>query len=215
MIVRENSEGEYSGVARARAQGTAGGSRDGRLHVHAHRRDEDHPLRVRDRGSRPRKLLTSSPSRTRNAMVVMWDEIAAEVARDYPDVTWDKMLVDAMTMRMVLRPQTIDTIVAYELHCRHSVRSCRSARRIAWHRANANLNPERKTPSMFEPFMAPPSTSPARASRTGRYVLDRRNDARTSRRKGRRRSLMRAVERVMRIPGCTRPISAEPRRPVR
>jgi hypothetical protein len=49
--------------------------------------------------------------RCANAMV-MWDEIAAEVAKEFPDVTWDKMLVDAMTMRMTMRPQTLDTIVA-------------------------------------------------------------------------------------------------------
>ena len=48
--------------------------------------------------------------------MVMWDEIAAEVAAEFPDVTWDKMLVDAMTMRMVLKPQTLDTIVATNLH---------------------------------------------------------------------------------------------------
>ena len=37
--------------------------------------------------------------------MVMWDEIAAEVAKEFPDVTWDKMLVDAMTMRMTMKPQ--------------------------------------------------------------------------------------------------------------
>jgi tartrate dehydrogenase/decarboxylase/D-malate dehydrogenase len=48
--------------------------------------------------------------------MVMWDEIAVEVAGEFPEVSWDKMLVDAMTMRMVLRPQTLDTIVASNLH---------------------------------------------------------------------------------------------------
>jgi tartrate dehydrogenase/decarboxylase/D-malate dehydrogenase len=41
---------------------------------------------------------------------------AAEVALEFPDVTWDKMLVDAMTMRMTLKPETLDTIVATNLH---------------------------------------------------------------------------------------------------
>jgi len=48
--------------------------------------------------------------------MVMWDEIAAEVAAEFPDVTWDKMLVDAMTMRMAIKPETLDTIVAANLH---------------------------------------------------------------------------------------------------
>ena len=47
--------------------------------------------------------------------MVMWDEIAAEVAKDFPNVQTDKMLVDAMTCRMVLQPQSIDTIVATNL----------------------------------------------------------------------------------------------------
>jgi isocitrate/isopropylmalate dehydrogenase len=45
----------------------------------------------------------------------MWDEIAAEVAKDFPDVKCDKMLVDAMTCRMVLDPKSLDTIVATNL----------------------------------------------------------------------------------------------------
>ena len=48
--------------------------------------------------------------------MVMWDEIAEEVSNEFPDVTWDKMLVDAMTVRMTLKPQSLDTIVATNLH---------------------------------------------------------------------------------------------------
>src|SRR6201981_3615711 len=67
--------------------------------------------------SRPRKLwaVVTKSNAQRHAMV-MWDEIAAEVAKEFPDVTWDKMLVDAMTMRMTMKPQTLDTIVATNLH---------------------------------------------------------------------------------------------------
>ena len=46
----------------------------------------------------------------------MWDDIAREVASEFPDVTWDKELVDAMTARMVNRPASIDTVVATNLH---------------------------------------------------------------------------------------------------
>ena len=46
--------------------------------------------------------------------MVMWDEIAAEVAAEFPDVSWDKMLVDAMTVRMTLNPNLI--AVATNLH---------------------------------------------------------------------------------------------------
>lgn len=46
----------------------------------------------------------------------MWDRIAAEVAAEFPNVSWDTMLVDAMTMRMTLKPSTLETIVATNLH---------------------------------------------------------------------------------------------------
>jgi tartrate dehydrogenase/decarboxylase/D-malate dehydrogenase len=69
--------------------------------------------------SRPRKLLTvvTKSNAQRHAMV-MWDEIAAEVAAEFPDVTWDKMLVDAMTMRMVSGVCGFITIVATNLRRR-------------------------------------------------------------------------------------------------
>ena len=67
--------------------------------------------------SRPRKLLTVvTKSNAQRHGMVMWDEIAAEVAAEFPDVTWDKMLVDAMTMRMSRSRETLDTIVATNLH---------------------------------------------------------------------------------------------------
>ena len=47
--------------------------------------------------------------------MVLWDEVAKSVAKDFPDVTVDKMLVDAMTTRMVLNPKSLDTIVATNL----------------------------------------------------------------------------------------------------
>src|SRR3984885_13707224 len=109
VIVRENTEGEYSGVG-------------GRVH-------QGHPLEVasdlsvmtragverimrfafRLARSRPRKLLTvvTKSNAQRHAMV-MWDEIATQIAKEFPDVTWDKELVDAMTARMVNRPASLD-----------------------------------------------------------------------------------------------------------
>lgn len=47
--------------------------------------------------------------------MVLWDEVVYEVAKEFPDVALDKMLVDAMTTRMVLNPKSLDTIVATNL----------------------------------------------------------------------------------------------------
>jgi isocitrate/isopropylmalate dehydrogenase len=65
---------------------------------------------------RPRKHITvvTKSNAQRNGMV-LWDQIAKEVAREFPEVEVDKMLVDAMTTRMVLKPESIDTIVATNL----------------------------------------------------------------------------------------------------
>ena len=82
----------------------------------------------------------------------MWDEIAVEVASEFPDVAWDKMLVDAMTMRMVIRPETLDTIVATNLHADILSDLAAALAGSLGIAPTANLNPERKFPSMFEPI---------------------------------------------------------------
>ena len=84
--------------------------------------------------------------------MVMWDEIGAEIAREFPDVAWDKMLVDAMTMRMTMKPATLDTIVATNLHADILSDLAASLAGSLGIAATANLNPERKFPSMFEPI---------------------------------------------------------------
>lgn len=66
--------------------------------------------------SRPKKHLTvvTKSNAQRNGLV-MWDDVAKDVAKRFPDVSWDKMLVDAMTTKMVLKPESLDTIVATNL----------------------------------------------------------------------------------------------------
>src|SRR5215469_15659623 len=102
VIVRENSEGEYAGVGGRVHQGSAlEAATDVAMFTRA---GVERIMRFAFRlaQSRPRKLLTvvTKSNAQRHAMV-MWDEIAAEIASEFKDVTWDKMLVDAMTVRMV------------------------------------------------------------------------------------------------------------------
>ncbi len=153
VIVRENTEGEYSGVG-------------GRMH-------QGHPIEVatdlslmtragveriqrfafRLAQSRPRKLLTviTKSNAQRHAMV-MWDEIAAQVAQEFPDVTWDRELVDAATARMVNRPASLDTIVATNLHADILSDLAAALAGSLGIAPTANINPERLYPSMFEPI---------------------------------------------------------------
>jgi tartrate dehydrogenase/decarboxylase/D-malate dehydrogenase len=84
--------------------------------------------------------------------MVMWDEIFGEVARDYPDVITDRMLVDAATMRMVLRPASLDVMVATNLHADILSDLAAALSGSLGIAPTANLNPERRFPSMFEPI---------------------------------------------------------------
>jgi tartrate dehydrogenase/decarboxylase / D-malate dehydrogenase len=132
----------------------------------------------------------------RHAMV-MWDEIAGEVAAEFPDVTWDKMLVDAMTMRMVLRPQSIDTVVATNLHADILSDLAAALAGSLGIAPTANLNPERKFPSMFEPIhgsafdiMGKVIANPIGTFWSGVKLLEHLGEANAAAR------LMRAIERV-------------------
>ena len=92
--------------------------------------------------SRPRKLLTVvTKSNAQRHGMVMWDEIAAEVGGEFPDVTWDKMLVDAMTARMILKPATLDTVVATNLHADILSDLAGGAGRFPGHRAHGQPQP--------------------------------------------------------------------------
>jgi tartrate dehydrogenase/decarboxylase/D-malate dehydrogenase len=102
---------------------------------------------------RPRKLLTVvTKSNAQRHGMVMWDEIAAEVSLEFPDVTWDKMLVDAMTVRMTLKPETLDTIVATNLHADILSDLAGALAGSLGVAPTANINPEGRFPSMFEPI---------------------------------------------------------------
>jgi len=153
VIVRENSEGEYAGVGgRVHQDSALEAATDVAMFTRA---GVERIMRFAFRlaQSRPRKLLTvvTKSNAQRHAMV-MCDEIATEIAAEFKDVTWDKMLVDAMTMRMVMRPQTIDTVVATNLHADILSDLAAALARSLGIAPTANLNPERKFPSMFEPI---------------------------------------------------------------
>src|SRR3978361_1359937 len=97
--------------------------------------------------SRPRKLLTViTKSKAQRPGRVMWDEIALEISKDFPDVTWDKELVDAATARMVNRPATLDTIVATNLHADILSDLAAALAGSLGIAPTANLDPERRSP---------------------------------------------------------------------
>src|SRR5271165_6260942 len=153
VIVRENSEGEYSGHG-------------GRVHRGLPEEVATETAIFTRRGverimrfafdiarSRPRKQLTVvTKSNAQRHGMVFWDEIAGLVSHDYRDVTWDKELVDAMTMRMVRRPRTIDTVVATNLHADILSDLAAALAGSLGIAPTGNVDPERRSPSMFEPI---------------------------------------------------------------
>ncbi len=153
VIVRENTEGEYSGHG-------------GRAH-RGHAEEVGTEVSIFTRAgvtrimrfafdlarTRPRKLLTVvTKSNAQRHGMLLWDEVAEEVAEDYPDVTWDKMLVDAMTARMTLDPKSLDTIVATNLHADILSDLAGALSGSLGVAPTANIDPERRYPSMFEPI---------------------------------------------------------------
>jgi tartrate dehydrogenase/decarboxylase / D-malate dehydrogenase len=84
--------------------------------------------------------------------MVMWDEIAGQVAKEFPDVKWDKELVDAATARMVNKPATLDTIVATNLHADILSDLAAALAGSLGIAPTGNIDPERRYPSMFEPI---------------------------------------------------------------
>jgi tartrate dehydrogenase/decarboxylase/D-malate dehydrogenase len=198
VIVRENSEGEYAGVGGRVHQGSPlEAATDVAMFTRAGvARIMRFAFRLAQ--SRPRKLLTvvTKSNAQRHAMV-MWDEIAAEVAHEFPDVTWDKMLVDAMTMRMVMRPDSIDTVVATNLHADILSDLAAALAGSLGIAPTANLNPERTFPSMFEPIhgsafdiMGKGIANPIGTFWSQVMMLDHLGEAAAAKR------LMKAIERV-------------------
>ena len=125
-------------------------------------------------------------------------------------MTWDKMLVDAMTVRMTMKPQTLDTIVATNLHADILSDLAAALAGSIGIAPTANLNPERKTPSMFEPIHGSAFdiagkgiANPIGAFWTASMMLDHLGEPAAAAR------LMKAVERVTADPG---PAHAGPRR---
>lgn len=153
VIVRENSEGEYAGAG-------------GRVH-RGHAEEVGMDVSVFTRAGveriqrfafelareRPAKHLTLvTKSNAQRHGMVMWDDVFHAIRGDYPDIETDRVLVDAMTTRMVLHPDRIDVVVATNLHADVLSDLAAALTGSLGLAPTANLNPERRYPSMFEPI---------------------------------------------------------------
>jgi tartrate dehydrogenase/decarboxylase/D-malate dehydrogenase len=153
VIVRENTEGEYSGSGGRVHQGlpeevateTSVFTRKGVERVHRYAFELAR--------KRPRKHLTLvTKSNAQRHGMVLWDEVFYEVASAFPDEKTERILVDAATTRMVLKPAAIDVMVASNLHADILSDLAAALSGSLGIAPTANLNPERRFPSMFEPI---------------------------------------------------------------
>ena len=152
LIVRENTEGEYSAIGGRMFEGS---ERELVMQETVMTRvGVDRVLRFAFElaRSRPKKHLTSATKSNGIAITMpYWDERVAEMARAYPDVKVDKFHIDILTAHFVQRPDFFDVVVASNLFgdiLSDLGPACTGTIGIA---PSANLNPSRTMPSLFEP----------------------------------------------------------------
>ena len=151
LFVRENTEGEYAGVG-------------GRIHVGTPyevaiqsavfsrfnvERVARHAFETARR--RRRHLTSVTKSNAQQYHMVFWDEVISTVARDYPDVALTSLLVDAAAALMVRAPERFDVVVGSNLFADILTDLGASLMGSLGLAPSANLDPERRRPSVFEP----------------------------------------------------------------
>lgn len=151
MIVRENTEGEYSSVGGVMFEGT---EREfvSQTSIFTRHGAERVLKFAFDLAQRRKKTLTvATKSNGISISMPWWDARAAEIAQQYPDIEWDKQHIDILCARFVLNPDRFDVVVATNLFgdiLSDLGPACTGTIGIA---PSANMNPERNFPSLFEP----------------------------------------------------------------
>lgn len=151
LCVRENTEGEYSGAGGRVHQGS-----EDEVAVETAiftRKGVERILRFGFEQARKRrgKLASVTKSNAQRHSMVFWDEVTRELAREHEDVEVTSYHVDAIAARMVMAPETLDVVVASNLFGDVLTDLGAAIQGGLGFAASANLNPDRTTPSMFEP----------------------------------------------------------------
>jgi tartrate dehydrogenase/decarboxylase / D-malate dehydrogenase len=152
LIVRENTEGEYSSIGGRMYEGTPREIVVQETVMSRHGVDRVLKFAFEAAMRRPRRKLTSA-TKSNGISITMpyWDERVAEMAKAYPDVSVDRFHIDILTAHFVQRPQQFDVVVASNLFgdiLSDLGPACTGTIGIA---PSANLNPTREWPSLFEP----------------------------------------------------------------
>jgi tartrate dehydrogenase/decarboxylase/D-malate dehydrogenase len=154
VVVRENTEGEYAGIGGRNLASRGPGKA---IAIQAGLFTEEGCERIMRFAfdlalTRKRRKLTSvTKSNAQQYGMTLWDEVFARVALDYPGVETEQWLVDAMAARFVLKPETLEVVVASNLFADILSDLGSALAGSLGIAASANLNPEGRFPSMFEP----------------------------------------------------------------
>lgn len=154
IVVRENSEGEYAGLGGRNLSGRGPGHEvaiQSSLFTEA---GCERIIRFAFELARTRRVQKVSSVTKSNAQqygMVLWDEVFDRVAAEYPDVARESVLVDAMSAKFVLHPEQLSVVVASNLNADILSDLGSALAGSLGLAASANLNPERRFPSMFEP----------------------------------------------------------------
>ena len=153
VVVRENSEGEYAGIGGRNFSGRETGEVAVQSSVFTEAGCERIMRFAFDlaRTRRRKKVTSVTKSNAQQYGMVLWDEVFRRVAEDYPDVETDSVLVDAMAAQFVLRPESLSVVVASNLNADILSDLGSALAGSLGLASSANLNPERRYPSMFEP----------------------------------------------------------------
>jgi tartrate dehydrogenase/decarboxylase/D-malate dehydrogenase len=152
VVVRENTEGEYSGIGGFTRRGLPGEVAV-QTTVYSHdgiARTARYAFELA-RSRRAGHVTSVTKSNASPHASVLWDEVVAEIAAEFPDVPWESMLVDAAAARLVLAPQEFDVIVASNLHGDILSDLTGALAGSLGMAPSANLSLDRSHPSMFEP----------------------------------------------------------------
>ena len=154
VVVRENSEGEYAGFGGRNLSGRGPGNEVALQTALFTEKGCERIIRFAFDLARTRQVKKVSSVTKSNAQqygMVLWDEVFQRVAADYPDVATESVLVDAMSAKFVLHPEDLSVVVASNLNADILSDLGSALAGSLGLAASANLNPERRFPSMFEP----------------------------------------------------------------
>jgi tartrate dehydrogenase/decarboxylase/D-malate dehydrogenase len=153
IVIRENTEGEYSNIG-----GFQYGGFPEEIAVqsavftrHGIERVVRYSFELARSRNKKKKLASITKSNAQGYSMVLWDRVFDEVAAEYPDIETESLLVDAACMNFIRRPQSFDVVVASNLFGDILTDIGAIITGSMGLAASANINPERKFPSVFEP----------------------------------------------------------------